>query len=110
MKTYLTYGALMAFGGAVLVIVLYLLGFHSDASKLSAAQYLGGIGGLIIGVICITLGTKARRAQVPVTEEFGYGRALGAGFMIALFAALFGIVTTFVYAKWINPDFADIII
>jgi hypothetical protein len=54
------------------------------------------------------LGTKAKRATVPTTEDFGYGSALGAGVMISLFAALFGIVTTYLYAAVINPGMTDI--
>jgi ABC-type dipeptide/oligopeptide/nickel transport system permease component len=110
MKTYLTYGFAMAFAGAALAVLLYLLGYHSDPAKLRAAQGIGMAGGLAIGVTCIVLGTKARRAEIPASEEFGYGRAFGAGFMIALFASLFGIITTFVYAKFINPEFVDVIV
>ena len=110
MKTYLTYGAAMAGGGFVLTLVLFILGFHSDPAKLSTAQWVQGCLGLAIGIACIVLGTKARRAQVPATEEFGYGRALGAGVMIGLFASLFGLVTTFLYGGVINPHFSDVII
>src|SRR5215217_3994138 len=102
MKTYLTYGLAMAIAGALLILMLYLLGFHSDPAKLETAQALGMIGGLVIGVVCITLGIKARRAELPLTENFTYGRALGTGVMIALFASLFGLVTSFAYAKFIN--------
>jgi len=110
MKTYLTYGAAMAIAGAVLNVVLYLLGFHSDPAKLTTAQIIGACGGLAIGITCLTLGIKARREEIPATEEFGYGRALGAGVMITLFGALFNIVTAFTYAKFINPDFVDVIV
>src|SRR5204863_1682654 len=110
MKTYLIYGAAMAIAGAMLVMLLYLLGLHSDPAKLTMAQIVGGCGGLAIGAVCITLGTKARREGVPPSEEFGYGRALLAGFMISLFASVFGIVTVFVYANYVNPEFADVIV
>src|SRR5436190_548993 len=105
MKTYLTYGSAMAGGGFLLVIVLYVLGFHSDPAKLRTAQWIQGCVGLGIGITCTVLGTKARRAQVPLTEDFGYGSALGTGVMIALFAALIGLVTTFLYGGVINPHF-----
>jgi hypothetical protein len=108
MKTYLTYGFAMAVGGMLLTLVLFFLGFHSSADKLSAANWLGFIGGCGIGIACIVLGTKVRRAEVPATEEFGYGRALGTGVMITLFAALFGIVTTYLYFQLINPGFLDL--
>jgi len=100
----------MALAGAVFLVVLYLLGFHSDPAKLKAAQLIGTIGTLGIVITCITLGIKARRAGMPRTEEFTYGQAFTSGFMIALFSALFGIVTSFLYAKFINPDFVDVIV
>ncbi|MSU49891.1 MAG: DUF4199 domain-containing protein [Opitutus sp.] len=100
----------MAIAGAVLAVSLYLLGFHSDPAKLGTAQIVGTVGALGIGIVCITAGTKARRADIPAAEEFGYGRALGTGVMIALFASLFGIGTSFLYARVINPEFVDIIV
>lgn len=110
MKTTLTYGFAMAIGGALISLVLYFLGFHSDASKLSAAQWIGSIGGLGLGITCISLGIKARRADVPATEDFGYGRALGTGVMITLWAALIGIVTNYLYFQVVNPGFRDLMI
>ena len=110
MKTYLTYGGAMAVAGAILVLTLFFLGFHSEAAKLDAAQTIGLCGGIAIGAVCIVLGTKARLAEVPPTEEFGYGRALGTGVMIVLFASLFGLVTNFLYFQFINPHFTDVIV
>jgi hypothetical protein len=110
MKTSLTYGFAMAVAGAVLAMVLYLTGLHSDAAKLTTAQIVGTVGALIIGAICITLGTRARRAEYPPNETFSYGRAFGTGVSIALFAALFGILTTFAYTKFVNPEFVDVIV
>jgi hypothetical protein len=108
MKTYLVYGFVMALGGALLSLVLHLLGYHSDASKLGAAQWIGLVVGLTISVTCIVLGVKARRAEISPAEEFGYGRAFGAGLMIVLFSALFGIVTNYIYFQVINPNFTDL--
>ena len=110
MKTYLTYGSAMAGGGFVLVLILFILGFHSDPSKLSVAQWIQSCVGLGIAIACIVLGTKARRAQVPTTEDFGYGRALGTGVLITLVASLIGIVTTYLYVGVINPHFSDVIV
>ncbi len=109
MKTYLTYGLVMAIAGALLTLALFLLGFHTDPVKLQSAQWIGGGGGLVIGIVVIVLGTKARRAEVPATEGFGYGRALGTGVMIVLFGALFGIATNLLYTQIINPHMTDIL-
>lgn len=108
MKTYLVYGFAMALASALLTLSLYLLGFHSDPTKFGPAQGIAAIAGIVIAVVCIVLGTKARRAEVPATENFGYGSALGAGVMITLFSALFGIVTTYLYFQVINPGFNEL--
>ena len=110
MKTYLSYGSAMAGAGFVLTLALYILGFHSDPSKLTAAQWIQSCLGLGISVTCIVLGTKARRAQVPATDEFGYGSALGAGVMISLFSALLALVTTFLYFGVSNPNFVEVML
>ena len=111
MKTYLTYGFAMALASILLNLVLYFAGFHSDASKLGTGQLLGMCGGAGIAIVCIVLGTKAHRAEVLANqEEFSYGRALGTGVMITLFAALFGIVTGHLYMNVINPGMKDIIL
>jgi hypothetical protein len=110
MKTYLTYGLAMTVAGALLTLALFFLDFHSDPAKLRTAQWIGMGGGLVIGIAAIVLGTKARRAELPATEEFGYGRALGTGVMIVLFAALFGIVTNLLYTQVINPNFSEVLV
>jgi len=110
MKTPIIYGLFMALAGLLLTLVLYFTGFHSDVEKLKAAQTISTVGGLAIGVTIITLGIKARRAEVPATEAFGYGRALGAGVLIGLFGSLFGTVTNFLYMHVINPGLTDLMV
>ena len=88
MKTYLTYGFAMAFGGALVVLALYFLGMHDSADKFDTAQWIQTCLGLAIGIAGIVLGTQARRTGVPAGEPFGYGSALGAGVMITRVAAL----------------------
>ena len=110
MKTYLTFGFAIALGISLLSLVLYFLGFHSDASRFATAQWINSLGCLIILVGGIVIGTKARRARVPSDEPFGYGRALGAGVMITLFATLFGAVANYLYFHVVNPGFGEIIV
>jgi hypothetical protein len=108
MKTYVTFGFGSAIAGAILMLALYFLGFHSSPEKLGTAQMIQMIVGTLIAVVFIVLGTKARRAEVPVTEPFGYGQALGAGMMVSLFAVLFGVIFGFLYSHFINPGMVDI--
>ena len=110
LKTYLKYGGAMAGGGFLITLVLFLIGLHSDASKLSAAQWTQGCLGLVIGIVCIVLGTKERRATTPADAEFGYGQALGAGVMVTLIGALIGIATNMLYTQVINPGFNDLLV
>jgi hypothetical protein len=110
MKTYLTYGLFIALGITLVSLILFFLGYHSDAAKLGTAQLIGTIAALVISIAFTVIGIKARRAEIPPTEPFGYGRAVAAGVMITLFAVLFGAVTTYVYNHIINPGFMDVMV
>ena len=95
MKTYLTYGFAMALGGALISFAMFFLGLHDSPSKLDLAQWIQMGCGIALGVTCIVLGTKARRAEVPAGAAFGYGSAL---------------VTTYVYLAIINPGYGDVVL
>jgi len=110
MKTYLTYGFYLALGNALIVFALYFFGMHSEVSKLDLAQKIQMFGGIGISIACLIYGTREHRDALPVTEAYGYGRALGTGFMIVLFASLFGAIFNYLYAAIINPGFIEIIL
>jgi len=111
MKTYLTYGAAMAVAGLLFTLLMFFAGFHSDAEKMESgvAKTIGMIVPLAIGITCIVLAIKARRAEVPETESFGYGAAFVAGLMTGVFAVLFGLITSYLYFVVINPNFSDVV-
>jgi hypothetical protein len=110
MKTCSLYGFISALAGAFLTLVLYFLGYHSDPAKLTAASWIGGLGGLAIASVCTALGVKARRAEVPDDAGFGYGQALGAGVLVALVSSVLSAVFTYAYYAFINPGFTEIVI
>ena len=110
MKIYLTYGGAMAIANALVMFALFFAGLHDTSAKLDTAQWIQICTSVIIGVACIVLGTKARRATVPATESFGYGSALGTGVLITLFAALIGIFTGLLYTSVVNPHFSEVIV
>jgi hypothetical protein len=107
MKTYLTYGFLLALAGFLFTLVLFLFGLQSDMEKMQQTQWIVRLGSIAIGVTFTVLGVKAQRAAVPASEEFTYGKAFGAGFGVQAFAALFGGVFTYLYLAVINPALMD---
>ena len=109
MKIYLTYGFAIMLGNALVTLICYLLGFHSDPDKVQTAGYIAALIGLAIGITATTLGMRAKRNTTPSTEEFSFGQAFVTGFMITLFAALLSAAFHYVYLAFINPDFTGII-
>ena len=110
MKTYLLYGFLAALAGFLLQLVLFIAGLQSDPAKLTMGQSIGTVLGLVIAIAFLVLAIRARRSQVPASEEFGYGAAFGAGFGTQCFASLFSIATSYCYVTVINPHLSEIIL
>ncbi len=110
MKTCLFYGVMMAIANFAFTLILFLLGLHTDASKVAEAQWVGLLGTLAITVTAIILGTRARRAELPAEAGFAYGKALGAGVAITLVSAAVGIVTNYLYVAVINPQFNELLL
>ncbi|HEY5228319.1 MAG TPA: DUF4199 domain-containing protein [Opitutaceae bacterium] len=107
MKHYALYGFISALAGAFLILILYFLGFQSDAAHMGISNWVGGLLGFVIGITCIVLGVKARREDVPLTEEFGFGKSFKAAFMVSIFSTIFGDIFNTVYLGFINPAIND---
>jgi len=110
MKTSLTYGAAMAAAGFALVLLLYVAGFHDSPEKMASAQWIGGLAGAGIGIACLALAMREKRALSNPENDWGYGSALGAGILTALVGSVLGAVTGWVYFAVINPGFSDIVL
>jgi hypothetical protein len=108
MKHYLLYGFISALAGAFLTLILYFAGFHSDPAKIGAAGVIAGVVGLAIAVTCITLGVKARRADVPADQDFGFGKSFLAAFMVSTVSNVISLVFSVIYNTSINPGFLEI--
>lgn len=111
MKTSLTYGFLIALAGLVLSLLMYFTGFHTDVEKMQSglAKAIGMVVPLLIGIIGLVLSIRESRATRAAEAPWGYGSALGAGVMTALFAALFSAVFSYLYVGIINPNFGDVV-
>ena len=77
---------------------------------MGAAKWIAGLGALAIGVTFTILGIRARRAEVPTNEEFGYGRAFVAGFQIAIVANVLYSIFNYLYISFINPAFNELML
>jgi len=110
MKTYALYGFAQALANALLVLLLFALGFHSSVEKLSSAQWVGSLGSLAVATTATVLGVRARRSELPPEAPYGYGSALGGGVLIALVAGILGIGVTYVYFTYVNPGMNDLVI
>jgi hypothetical protein len=110
MKTCALYGFISALAGAFLILIMYFLGLHSDISKLGTANTIGNTCALVIGVTCTVLGVRARRAEVPAGEGFGYGSALWAGILVTFFASLLSAIFNYAYNDFINPGLSEILV
>jgi len=110
MNTTLLYGLAMAVISALLNYGLYFAGFHETPEKLGTAQTIGMVAGLLISIACIALGCRARRAETPANEPFGYGRSFLTGFLISLWGVLFGTISQVLYVAVVNPGFRDVVV
>jgi uncharacterized protein DUF4199 len=108
MKIPLTYGGLIALASAVVFLVLFFLGFHSDPAKIQMAGIIAGSLSLVISTTGITLGTRARRSEISPGEGFSYGRAFGTGLSIGAIAAFFSSIFQVIYVTLINPSYTDV--
>ncbi|HVU34061.1 MAG TPA: DUF4199 domain-containing protein [Opitutaceae bacterium] len=108
MKTYLTYGALLALVGALLTFGLYLTGFHDTTDKLKVAQWIGFAIGLPSGVACLALAMRERRNELPAGRTWGYGPAFVAGLATAGWASFFGAIVSYIYLAFVNPQMSDL--
>jgi hypothetical protein len=110
MKTCILYGFIIALADALLILVLYFLGLHSDAAKLQMAGWIGGFIGIAIAITFTVIGVKVRRTEFPANEPFGYGRALWASVLISLVASVLSAIFNYVYYALINPGLFDLMI
>lgn len=110
MNTTLMYGLATAIANSLLNFALYFLGYHETPEKLATAQIIGGCAGLVISIVGIALGCRARRAETPAVEAFGYGRSFLACFLVSLWAVIFGTIFQVLYIAVINPGFRDVVV
>lgn len=103
MSTKFTYALILTVCQVVFSLVMYFLGFQGE--KMATGQYFQWLG-LVMTIAVLYLGMKAVRDEAP-GADFSYGKAVGAGTMISLYAAPLGAIYTYIHFKFINPAFFD---
>ncbi len=106
MSTTLTYGLILALVNICLSLIGYFLGYQSD--KMAEGQWFNYLVYLSI-LIVLCLGIRATREEAP-DKSLSYGRGVGSGVMISLFAGIIAAVYGFIHFKFINPGFTDYLI
>ncbi|HLP09871.1 MAG TPA: DUF4199 domain-containing protein [Opitutaceae bacterium] len=112
MNTYMLYGLAGAILGAVMNMVLFVLGLHGEKAQLMNDWKVGAllfVIGTAIGVAVIVLGLRAWREEAP-GKGMSYGRGVGGGCLIGLWQGLGSMVFTILYGFVINPGFKDAMI
>ena len=107
MKTCALYGFGLTLTSAVLTLILYLTGFHSNVDKFFIGLCLGFILGLSAVILFLILGIKAQRAKGGTAAGFSYGKALLSGLMVTAFAAIFSVPFNYLYFGFINWDYTE---
>jgi hypothetical protein len=109
MKNASLFGFITALAGAFLVLVMYFLGFYSDPAKISLSSWISSPIGLAIVVTCMVLGVKARRAEIPASDGFGFGRAWWSGMSISIVSAILTSIFNYCFYAFIDPGLNDLL-
>jgi hypothetical protein len=109
MKNSLTYGFVLALGGAILAMALFFFGFYDTPEKMESSRLISMVVGTAISILVITMGVKDKRDLTPADKPWGYGSAFGTGFMIGLVGAILGAVFQYVFFAYINPGAQEVI-
>jgi len=104
MNTTFFYGLMLAVSNIVLTLVFYFLGYQTD--KMLQGRWVVSLLPLVVTIVVLWLGIKAAREEAK-DKSLSYGKGVGTGVLIALYAGLIGAVYTFIHFTYINPNFAD---
>jgi hypothetical protein len=106
MSTTLLYGLILGIGNILLTLLGYFLGYQTD--KIGDSTWFGFVP-FIFSVVVLWLGIRAVREE-HAQKALSYGRGVGTGMLISLYAALLGAAYVYLHFTFINPNYVDYLI
>jgi uncharacterized membrane protein YeaQ/YmgE (transglycosylase-associated protein family) len=103
MNTTLFYGLILAASNIVLTLVFFFLGFQTD--KIAEGRWFGLLPFALV-IVVTWLGIKAVREEAK-DKALSYGKGVGSGVLINLYAGVIGSIYSFIHFTYINPNFCD---
>lgn len=103
MNTTFFYAVALALSNIVFSLVGFFLGYQTD--KMVEGRWFGLLS-FVVMIAIIWLGIRAVREEAK-DKSLSYGRGVGTGTLIALYAGLIGAVYMYIHFAFINPNFAD---
>ena len=110
MNTTFFYGLILAVSNIVLTLVGFFLGYQTE--KMAEGKWFGWAALLLslgAAVALTWLGVKAVREEAP-DKCLSYGKGVGMGFLVNVFAGIIGAIYNFIHFTFINPNYVDYMI
>jgi hypothetical protein len=107
MKTALLYAFGLSLANALIILLSSLLGYHNDPARFQTGQVVSVVAGSLVAIAALVLGMQAVRAESP-NQALSYGRAIGTGALISAFSGAMSGALVYVYGKFINPEFHQV--
>jgi hypothetical protein len=104
MNTTFFYAVVLSVSNIVLTLVFFFIGYQTD--KMAQGQWIALLVPLAVMIVVTWLGIKAVREEAK-DKSLSYGKGVGTGVLISLYASLIFAIYTFVHFTFINPNFAD---
>jgi uncharacterized membrane protein YeaQ/YmgE (transglycosylase-associated protein family) len=103
MNTTFSYGLILAVTNIVLTLVGFFLGFQTD--KMAEGTWFGWLT-FVAAIVVTWLGIKAVREEAK-DKALSYGKGVGSGVLINLYAGVIGSIYGVIHFTYINPSFRD---
>jgi putative flippase GtrA len=92
--------------GFITAAILFLLALVLGDGLSFATQEVIGYSSMVVSLVFVYFGIKNYR-DYENNGHIRFGKALGIGMLITLFAALGFAIIDFIYTSYINPEFVD---